>query len=261
MVEAHPSANSGITTGHGTPAGWRSIVVGAVAVLAIAGCSGASQDSAVTTPSPEPPAYRVSLDAERVFLNDIIRFSLLDVVSGEVADTPYWSVTSPHNVPGDRGVMRSDGVYTAPRIAPDPQIVKISARFQKIDYPAEFFVLDPRFPDPDATSSPGGSHTIFNIRNIETTRPIENGLPVGESVGFTVTDGTGRPLVIDHYEIRQDNRVVDHAGTITPDGIYTAPLNVPDPPKISIAILYLREGGTPGHLSMIGIGVTIVPAE
>ena len=259
MVEAHPSANSGITTGHGTPAGWRSIVVGAVAVLAIAGCSGASQDSAVTTPSPEPPAYRVSPDIDRVFLNDSVKFSLANVDTGEVAERASWRIDSPHNVPGDRGIIRSDGVYTAPRIS--PHSVMIAARLQGNDYFTEFFVLDPRFPDPDATSSPGDSHTIFNMRNIETTRPIENGLPVGESVGFTITDGTGRPLVIDHYEVRQDNKIVTNGGEITSDGIFTAPPSVPEPPDVRIAIMYLREGGTPGQISMIGIGVTIVPAE
>jgi hypothetical protein len=36
-------------------------------------------------------------------------------------------------------------------------------------------------------------------------------MPVGKSVVFTVRDGTGRLLVVDHYEIQQDNRVVDNA--------------------------------------------------
>ena len=62
-----------------------------------------------------------------------------------------------------------------------------------------------------------------------------------------------------HHEIVQNNRVVDYAGTITPDGVYTAPSVVPDPPRVQINIMYFREGARPSHLSLIGPGIKILP--
>ena len=78
-------------------------------------------------------------------------------------------------------------------------------------------------------------------------------------MGITAFDRTGRPLLVDHYEIVHENRVVDYAGTITRAGVYTAPSMVPDPPVVRIRILYLREGARPGHLSLIGSAIEIVP--
>jgi hypothetical protein len=208
-------------------------------VLAASGCSFPGTDSEASTPVPE---YRVTFGSDRLFTNEVVQFTLINVESGEIAADRHWVITSPHNVPGDRGVMRSDGLYTAPRMVRRPQIVEVRSRYDDIDYFGEFYVLDPRYPDPEAMSMPGGSHTIFNMLNIETTRPVEEGLPVGESVGFAARDGTGRLLTVDHCEIQRNNRIVDNAGTITPDCVYTAPLVVPEQPKVQISILYFGEG-------------------
>lgn len=84
-------------------------------------------------------------------------------------------------------------------------------------------------------------------------------MPVGKSVVFTVRDGTGRLLVVDHCEIQQDNRVVDNAGMITPDCVYTTLSVVTERPTVQISILYFGEGREPPQLSLIGRSVTIIP--
>lgn len=70
---------------------------------------------------------------------------------------------------------------------------------------------------------------------------------------------TDRPLLVSHYEVEHKDEVVNYAGSITPDGVYTAPLVVPDPPRVWIHIRYYREGGEPGILALTGTSIRIVP--
>lgn len=227
-----------------------------IGVVSLVGC-------AADTPQPtaEPVVFEISPSIDSIFINEAVDFLLVDIETGEPVERANWGIASNHNVPGDRGVMRSDGRYTAPRLIPDPQTVQIWAKSGDHRVFTEFEVRDPARPDPEATARPGDSHLdpVFGFKKIKTSRPIDGGLRVGQSVGITAFDGTGRPLVVDHYEIVQENRVVDYAGTITRDGVYTAPSVVPDPPVVRIHILYLREGARPGHLSLLGTPIEIVP--
>ena len=217
---------------------------------------------AANTPQPtaEPAVFDISPSIDSIFINEAVDFLLVDIETGEPVERASWGVASHHNVPGDRGVMRSDGRYTAPRLIPDPQTVQIWAKSGDHRVFTKFEVRDPDRPDPEATARPGDGHlnSVFGLMEIKTSRPIDGGLSVGQSVGITTFDGTGRPLLVDHYEILHDNRIVAYAGTITHDGVYTAPSVVPDPPLVRIHILYLREGARPGHLSLIGPAIEIV---
>ena len=100
---------------------------------------------------------------------------------------------------------------------------------------------------------------MFSIKEIKTSRPIDSGLRVGQSMGITAFDGAGRPLLVDHYEVVHNNRVVDYAGAVTCDGLYSAPSTVPDPPLVRIHIIYLLEGARPGQVSLIGPAIEIAP--
>ena len=109
--------------------------------------------------------------------------------------------------------------------------------------------MNPDWP-PKGTPRPGDSHLhpVYGAPpKIRTSKPIDAGLRVGESVSFTAFDMTGRPLLVSHCEIKHQNLVVDYAGTVTSDCVYTAPSVVPDPPRIRIHIKYFREGGRPGQ--------------
>ncbi len=224
--------------------------------LSLVGCAAGNPQPAAGT-----VGFEVSPSINGIFINKSVDFSLVDIETGEQVERPGWSIASPHNVPGDRGIMRSDGRYTAPRLVPDPPIVQIMANSGDHQVFTEFEVRDPDRPDPEATAMPGASqsHPVFGFMKVKTSRPVDSGLRVGESVRITVIDGTGRPVVVHRHEIVHKNRVVDYAGTITSDGVYTAPSVVPDPPRIQINILYLREGDKPGGLSLIGRSIKIVP--
>ena len=69
----------------------------------------------------------------------------------------------------------------------------------------------------------------------------------------------GRPLLVSHCEIERQDQVVDYAGAITSDCVYTAPSVVPDPPRVRINIMYFREGSRPGHLALVGPSIKILP--
>ena len=227
-----------------------------VVAVGLAGCA-----ADIPQPTTEPVVFEISPSIDGIFINEAVKFLLVDIETGEPVDRPNWRIASHHNVPGDRGVMRSDGRYTAPRLVPDPPTVLIRAKSGDHQVFTEFEVRDPARPDPEATARPGDSHLhpVFGFIEIKTSRPIEGGLRIGESVRITAFDATGRPLLVDHHEIVHKNQVVDYAGDITRDGVYTAPSVVPSPPLVRIHILYLREGADPGHLSLIGPAIEIVP--
>lgn len=237
-----------------------------IAAVAVAGC-------AAETPqrTPEPVRLRISPSVDSILVNESVDFMLVDTETGEPRERAGWDIISHHNVPGDRGVMRSDGRYTAPRIVPEPPTVRIAAYSGGRWTQAEFLVVSPDWP-PEGTPRPGDGHLhpLYGAPpKIRTSRPIDAGLRGGESVRITAFDMTGRPLLLSHCEISHNDRVVDYAGTITSDYtgtitsecIYTAPSVVPDPPTVGIDILYFREGERPGSAAMAGIPVKILPSE
>ena len=100
---------------------------------------------------------------------------------------------------------------------------------------------------------------MFSVKEIKTSRPIDSGLRVGQSWASPRSMGLAVLCWVDHYEIVHNNRVVDYAGAVTCDGLYSAPSTVPDPPLVRIHIIYLREGARPGQVSLIGLAIEIAP--
>ena len=226
-----------------------------IAAVALAGC-------AAETPQPtsEPAGLRIATSVDVIFVNDTVDFRAMDAATGKPVKGAWWGIVSPHNVPGDRGVMRSDGRYTAPRLAPDPPTVRIEVKSEGRRGQAEFVVVNPDWP-PEGTPRPGDSHLhpVYGAPpEIRTSKPIKAGLRVGESVRFTPFDMTGHPLLVSHCEIEHREQVVDYAGAVTSDCVYTAPLVVPDPPSVRINIMYFREGERPGHLALVGPSIKIL---
>ena len=223
--------------------------------LALTGCAAGTPQ-----PTTEPDKFEISPAIESIFINKSVDFKLVDSTTGEPVERPGWGIASPHNVPGDRGVMRSGGRYTAPRMAPEPPTVQIGAYSGGRWTRAEFVVVNPDWPP--ETPRPGDSHLhpIFGAPpTIRTSKPVDAGLRTGESVRFTIFDMTGRPLMVSHYEVEHKDEVVDYAGSVTTDGVYTAPPVVPDPPYVHINIVYFREGAEPGSTALIGPSIKILP--
>ena len=227
-----------------------------IVAVALAGCAAETPQSTAGLGKLE---IHPSMDS--VFTNKSVGFKLVDAATGKSVKGAWWGIVSPHNVPGDRGVMRSDGRYTAPRLAPDPPTVRIEAKSEGRRVQAEFVVVNPDWP-PGGTPRPGDSHLhpVYGAPpEIRTSKPIKAGLRVGESVRFTAFDMTGRPLLVSHCEIEHQDQVVDYAGAVTSDCVYTAPLVVPDPPRVQINIVYFQEGDRPGSLALTGRTITILP--
>ena len=124
-----------------------------IVAVALAGC-------AADTP-PQSTAGLGKLEIhpsmDSVFTNKSVGFKLVDAATGKSVKGAWWGIVSPHNVPGDRGAMRSDGRYTAPRLAPDPPTVRIEAKSEGRRVQAEFVVVNPDWP-PEGTPRPGDSH-------------------------------------------------------------------------------------------------------
>ena len=123
----------------------------------------------------------------------------------------------------------------------------------------EFEVRDSARPDPEATARPGDLNPVFSVKEIKTSRPIDSGLRVGQSWASPRSMGLAALCWVDHYEIVHNNRVVDYAGAVTCDGVYTVPSAVTVPPLVRIHIIYLREGARPGQVSLIGPAIEIAP--
>ena len=78
-------------------------------------------------PTAEPAVIEILRSIDSIFINEAVDFLLADIETSEPVGRASWGIASHHNVPGDRGVMRSDGRYTAPRLIPDSQTVQVWA--------------------------------------------------------------------------------------------------------------------------------------
>ncbi len=229
------------------------IIASFLFVLAASGC----YESANLDPTPLPIGFQVRPEIDRVFVNNTVDFSLVDGLTGQTVEGAVWNITSPHNVPGDRGVMRSDGHYTAPRVPTSPQIVRFTASHQKIEYPFELYIIGPGRPHPDTTPLPGSGYSWVGPPIIESEPPFDGGVRVGDSISFKYTGRDGSPLIIDRHEIPVGNKS-DDVGSITEDGVYTAPATVPDPPTVILNVFYFVEGAESGGKAMHGHSITII---
>ena len=88
--------------------------------------------------------------------------------------------------------------------------------------------------------------------------PVDSGLSAGQSTKIVTDDGWGGPLIVAQYLVEHQNSVVNYAGTISEDGVYTAPLELPDPPEVSIGVRYYGESREPGHIEGIGMSITLI---
>tara|TARA_B100001245_G_scaffold15131_1_gene10171 strand:+ start:87 stop:389 length:303 start_codon:yes stop_codon:yes gene_type:complete len=79
-------------------------------------------------PTAEPGVIEILPSIDIIFIDEAVDFLLVDIETNEPVERASWGITSHHNVPGDRGVMRLDGRYSAPRLIPDPQTVQIWAK-------------------------------------------------------------------------------------------------------------------------------------
>ena len=70
----------------------------------------------------------IYLSIDGIFTNRSVEFELMDATSGDSVEGAWRGIASPYSVPSDGAVIRSDGRYTVPRLAPDLPIVRIEAR-------------------------------------------------------------------------------------------------------------------------------------
>jgi len=202
--------------------------------------------------------YEIHPAIEELAVGESIEFELVDKKSG-VAVPAAFEIVTPHNVPGDRGVF-IENVYTAPRWIPHEHIVTFTARARGEDDVTEHVieVYKDGMARVDETASPGGSHRSILFRP-KFDPPIGNGMKLGSSTKLTVDDAFGGDVLVAYYLIEHENEVVDYAGSITNDGIYTAPSVMPDPPNVTIYTAYYREGGESGSLSGVGARIEFIP--
>lgn len=79
-------------------------------------------------PTAEPAVIEILPSIDSIFINEAVDFLLVDIETSEPVEKASWRIASHHNVPGDRGVMRSDSRYSTPGLIPDLQTVQIWAK-------------------------------------------------------------------------------------------------------------------------------------
>lgn len=202
--------------------------------------------------------YEIQPNLTEIHVGESVTFDLVDKQTG-VAVPAVFEIVTPHNVPGDRGVF-IDNTYMAPRWLTHEHYVTFTARASGEDELTEHVieVLKDGWPRVGEAAWPGLSHMQPQPRP-SFDPPIDNGLKLGESTRLTVGDGFDGEALVAYYQVEHQNKVVDYAGTISDDGLYTAPLVLPDPPEIHIFTVYYREGGEPGRISGIGATIQLIP--
>ena len=224
----------------------------ATAIMLVTACSGDRAEPAVV-----PSKYEIRPQSFVIDINSSVEFELYDRKSGNPVPAIF-KVSSPHNVPGDRGIF-IESVYTAPRWVPSEHFVTIKAISREADveveYPLE--ITGNGVPRAHEEARPGGPY--MPLKRVSFDPPVEGGLKLGASTQIVTDDGWGAPLIVAYYQVQHQNEVIDYAGTISENGIYTAPLILPDPPHVRINVYYYRESGEPGSIGLIGPPIALIP--
>lgn len=208
------------------------------------------EDSAFDT------GYEFRPQVTEIHIGESVTFELVDKATGGVVEA-FFEIETPHNVPGDRGVFIGN-TYNAPRwlTHEDYVILKARARGDSSFTRHAIEVFKNGWPRIDETAKPGLSHMQPQQRpRFEPS--IENGLKLGSSTKVTVSDGFGGDAEIAYIQIEHKGNVVQYAGTISDEGVYTAPDEMISPPEITIRVIYYDEGGSPGDTSQFGSPIVL----
>jgi|GEM_PF-2365469 hypothetical protein len=201
--------------------------------------------------------YEIRPDIPEIGIGVSVDFELIDKETGESIPADF-EIVNPHNVPGDRGTFIGN-TFTAPRWIPYEHFVTFTARArgekEKTQHVVEIFMSG--FPRASEQARPGGPYMPSKL--IAFDPPVDSGLRLGQNTQIMTGDGWGSSLIVAHFFVLHQNEVVDYAGTISDEGIFTAPLELPDPPEVSINVQYYSESREPGHVSGIGKSITLVP--
>jgi phospholipase C len=134
-----------------------------------------------------------------------------------------WQVDSIAGGNATVGRISSGGVYTAPPTVPQPATVTVSAVSQA-----------------DSSKSASAKVTVTAPAVSMSISPTLVGLPTGQTQQFTATvqnaTSTGVTWLVN--SVVGGNTTV---GTISSEGLYTAPVNVPDPNKVTITAVLVAD--------------------
>jgi hypothetical protein len=178
-----------------------------VLILALVGCSGGGNDIVgEPDPLPEPVAMNVIETAATVEVGKTFQFhySVLNSTNTDCA----WSLNNVAGGNATLGTITKEGLYTAPASVPNPNQVTVKAVAAA-----------------DTTKSDTATVTISPQLTISPTSVTLN---VGETQQFTTN------LPADTWNVNDILWGSRTVGTISQDGLYTAPAVAPNPDTVTV---------------------------
>lgn len=157
-------------------------------------------------------AVSVSVSPASAQVNLGQQFQFTANVSGTSLSVVIWSVTGPNCSGNSCGQITSDGVYTAPLVAPSPAVVTVRATSLA-----------------DTSKSGTASVTVGTPAKVSVSiSPTSATVGVnGQQQFFASVTGSGNTAV--KWTVSGAGCVGGSCGSISPSGLYTAPGTIPNP--------------------------------
>ena len=224
-------SGSGLYTAPATPPNAPTVNVTATS-LADASAVGTA---IATVVSPSPITVTISPATATVSPGGQQQFSA--TVTGTSDKNVTWSVTGTGCFAYNCGTITSGGLYTAPSTVPNPPVVTVTA-----------------YSNANPSKSASATVSLSTAMIVVTVSPGSVELIAGEKQQFSATvTGTGNTAVT--WSASGAGCSGAACGTITSNGVYTAPANVPSPPTVTVTATAVANGSTTGNST-----VTLVPS-
>lgn len=230
---------SGLYTAPATPPNPATVTVKATS-LADASAYGTATATVVS-----PPPITVTISPTTATVSPGGQQQFTATVTGSTDKSVTWSVTGTGCVAYYCGTITSLGLYTAPSAAPNPPVVTVTARSHA-----------------DPTKSASATVTLA-VSIVVTVSPSSAQLVVGQQQQFSASvTGTSNTAVT--WSVWGSGCSGAACGTITTNGLYTAPATVPSPPSVTVTATSVANPSKTGSATVTlipSVSVTVSPAS
>ena len=199
-------------------------------LLLMVGCGGATTASTPAT----PPAVTIAITGSVSSLTVGSSHQFTATVSNTTNTAVTWSVNGTAGGDSNVGTISSGGMYTAPAMVPSPQAVTITATSQA-----------------DASKSASVTVTINIILSLNVSTPVNVMATGTQQFSATVQGATNTAVIWAVNGVAGGNSSL---GTISGDGLYTAPQVPPTPSTVTVSATSQAYSSI-----TISIQVTITP--
>ena len=192
-----------------------------------------------------PPPITVTISPTTATVSPGGQQQFAATVTGSSDKSVTWNVTGTGCIAYNCGTITSLGLYTAPSTVPNPPVVTVTA-----------------YSHADPSKSASATVTL-SVPIVVKVSPGSVQLVAGQQQQFSATvTGTGNTTVT--WSVGGAGCSGAACGTITANGLYTAPATVPAPPTVSVTATAAADSSKTGSSTVTlipSVSVSVTPAS